>query len=259
MKKHVAKFNFILALSMVFLLSSCLKDNDTSPLPIGGLLTVNAYNESNSVIFYANDVPLSNRGLKFKEVSANYYSFPIGSQQLAVRGLDNNSELSQSYLATQNLVIKDSTLYTAFIFGNLKKPKLGVVEDHGIDNLAKNQSGVRFFNLTTERTSTVSLEIGESNENADWKDRTPNQPSDLSDFQDFNSIENGKYDLVIKDENGETLAVRSGFSLDPQKYYTVVFLENNISLTSSNRPDGKNRLNESDEAQELYYIGVIQH
>lgn len=257
MKKHIAKFNFILALSMVFLLSSCLKDNETSPIPVGGLLTVNAYNESNSVIFYANDVPLSNRGLKFKEVSANYYSFPIGSQQLAVRSFDEYSNVNQSYLATQNLVVKDSTLYTAFIFGNEKKPKLGIVEDHGIDNLAKDQSGVRFFNLTTDKASTVSLEIGEANENTDWKDRAPNQPSDLSDFQDFNSIGNGKYDLVVKDENGETLAVRNGISLDPLNYYTVVFLENNVSLTTSNRPN--NNLNETDEIREPYYIGVIKH
>lgn len=262
MKKHGTKLYFIFALSMVFLLSSCLKDNETSPIPMGGMLTVNAFNESNSVVFYANDMPLSNRGLKFKEVSANYYTFPIGSQQLAVRSLDNNSEGSQSYLASQNLIIKDSTLYTALIFGNLEKPKLGIVEDHGIDNLTINQSGVRFFNLTNNTTSPVSLEIGEGNRNDYWTDREPNKPSNLADFQEFEAVQNGKYDLIVKDKSGKELAIRTELSLDPQKYYTIVFLEDNKDFVFSIRPDGKNNFNKSNDVVDSpvpYYIGVIQH
>ena len=256
MKKYLVKFIPVVFVAALLLLSSCLKDNETNPVPIGGLLTINAYKNSPAVMFYTDGMALSPRGLKFKEVSGNYMSLHAGKQRLSVRELGSPESGQQLKLVDTSFEVKDSVLYSAFIFGNQKNPKLGIVEDHGTDALAENQAGIRFFNLA-EEVGAVTLEINNKSGIEAWENREEDQPSSIGDFQSFNSFGEGVFDIQIKNKNGEVIAKRSEYSFKRNQYYSVILINDNADADASKRNDST--IENLDKEAESYYIGVVNH
>lgn len=243
MKKYFSHIILVLILGSTLLFSNCLKDNKTTPIPIGGILLVNAYSDANSLMFYAENNPITTQGLEFKHIlrdtRGSYLSFLAGSRTLSIHSI-TDGQVEKEELTKTTFNVLEGFTYSAFAFGSKENAKISIVKDETI-LLKDGESGVRFFNLA-EDIGAVTLSI-EGKEGLDsWIDRRKENDETIKEYQDFESFDEGKYTLTIKDENGNILTIREGISFKSGRYKTL-FLTNNID----------------DKDADAYYIGVLDH
>lgn len=242
MKKYFSHIIVGLIMGSTLLFSSCLKDDETTPIPIGGLLLINAYHDASSLMFYAENNPITPYGLKFKEVMTDprsgYLSFFAGSRTLSIHSIENE-QVGKDELTKTTFTVLDGFTYSAFAYGTEENAKISVVEDEAI-TLKQGESGVRFFNLA-EGTDAVTLSI-EGKEGLDsWSNRNKENDESIKEYQDFESFDEGKYTLTVKDADGTTIATRTGISFKQGKYKTLFLI------------------NDAKDANDTYYIGVLDH
>ena len=109
--KNYRLFNFISIVLATFLLSSCLKDNDDQKIPMALFTMVNGYSDANAVVYYADGGALQNPNypMEFKSYRPIVGLF-TGARKIAV-----SSEYN-SILTDTTITVKDSTIYTSFLF-----------------------------------------------------------------------------------------------------------------------------------------------
>lgn len=200
----------------VFLFSGCLKDNDYTRIPSAGLYMFNGYPDASGLAIYLdqNHVrspynPLIYRGVDY----ANAYT---GNRRLRI--LTPNGEL----LADSTLVMRDSMIYSSFMYGRQENPKHVITEDRAVSGLENGQSAVRFLNLA-DVAGAISLTIGDE-EIPSFSSRPTETQSSATANESFVAKSSGNHTLIIKDAAGNELARRENVSLVSELYYTIILV-----------------------------------
>lgn len=200
-----------------FLLSSCLKDDEYTPIPVAGLTMVNGYVGDNGIIYYVGQRAVEPLAYK----TYTHANVLEGNRSLIIRGL-NSPEL----LIDTTVSIEDSTYYSSFAFGTNDNPKHFIVKDKVIETeLANDKVGVRFFNAS-EVDGQVSLQIGDQALEPTFQNRAVDNQTSATEHQDFLAHGSGTFTLTIKDGSGAVLATREAVKLDASGYYSIVLLGN---------------------------------
>ncbi|WP_333802506.1 DUF4397 domain-containing protein, partial [Sphingobacterium multivorum] len=162
--KNYRLFNFIAIALAAFFLTSCLKDNDDQPIPAALLTMVNGYTDANAVIYFADGGPLQNPNYPLGFKSYAQIGLFTGARRIAVSA-EYNTKLTDT-----TVTIKDSTIYTSFLFGTKAKPVQVITTDRINKDIKNTESGLRFFNLA-EGTDLVTLKIGDQASPSEWTNR----------------------------------------------------------------------------------------
>jgi hypothetical protein len=155
MNTHIIKLLF-LAVASTLMMTSCLKDDLNSPnVPQAGFTMINVHTASSHIIHKAdnNFIQTMNNPLVFKGINF-VYLYP-GNRKIQTIDASNEILIDSTY------AIKDSILYTSFVFTKADN-KIGqhVVQDTLLNNLATN-SAFRFLNLANDNID-VDLYINDT-------------------------------------------------------------------------------------------------
>ncbi|MFD2555357.1 DUF4397 domain-containing protein [Sphingobacterium tabacisoli] len=216
MKTQTIKLFFIALLS-VSVLSGCLKDNDDiNNIPRASLYMVNAYTPSPSIFHMADDNYLQYRHnpLVYNSYSALPANLYVGNRKIKTFSSENKVLIDTVY------TFKDRSAYTSFVFGTSEKPKQIIAEDQSIEDLA-NKTGLRFFHLANN-TSKVNVYLN-SKETPIYKDRVVEDVLTGESLKNatFVAQNSGKTNIIITDENNNTLVERSE-NLESGRYYSII-------------------------------------
>jgi len=197
-----------------FLLSSCLKDDNYTPIPVAGLTMVNAYPDAQGIIYYTEN---SAQPLVYKNtLEATFYT---GNRHIIVKGTE-----SQETLVDTTITIADSTHYTSFTYGVKDMPLHVLTVDRVMESPANAESaGLRFFNLANI-TDKVSLQIGDQDIRSAFKDRAVENQTSATANEGFLSQNTGTFKLTIKDESGNVLVTRDNIKLEANRYYSIILI-----------------------------------
>jgi len=215
--KNYRLFNFIAIAVATFLLSSCLKDNDDQRIPRAIFTMVNGYADANAVIYYADGGSLQNPYYPLDFKSYSQVGLFTGARKIAI-----SSEYNSVLLDT-TITIKDSTIYTSFVYGSKSKPVQVITTDRINKDIKDTESGVRFFNLA-EGTDQVTLQIGDQASPAEWSNRSKETQTSATAHQGFIAQKSGTYTLTVKDKTGKSIATRKDVKLMENHYYTLILI-----------------------------------
>ena len=215
--KNYRLFNFIAIAVATFFLSSCLKDNENQRIP-GALFTmVNGYTDANAVVYSADGGPLQ----------SPYYPLDFKSySQVGLFTGARNIKISSEYnsaLVDTTVTIKDSTIYTSFVYGNKAKPMQVITTDKINKEIKNTESGVRFFNFA-EGTDQVTLQIGTQASPTEWTNRAKETQNSATAHQGFIAQKSGTYTVIAKDKAGKTIATRKDIKLAENYYYSLILI-----------------------------------
>lgn len=216
--KNYRLFNFIAIALATFLLSSCLKDNDDQRIPAAFFTMVNGYSDANAVVYYADGGPLQNLNypLEFKSYTPIVGLF-TGARKIAVSAEYN------TVLVDTTVTIKDSTIYTSFIYGNKSKPVQVITTDKINKEIKNTESGLRFFNFA-EGTDQVTLQIASQTSPTEWTNRAKETQNSATAHQGFIAQKSGTYTVIAKDKAGKTIATRKDIKLAENYYYSLILI-----------------------------------
>lgn len=216
--KNYRLFNFIAIAVATFLLSSCLKDDDNDQyIPTGVFTMVNGYSDANAVIYYADGGYIQQPYYPLNFKSYNQVFLFTGTRRISISSEYNN------VLLDTTITIKDSTLYTSFMYGNKAKPAQVITTDRVNKDIKNTESGVRFFNLA-EGTDQVTLQIGDQASPAEWSNRSKETQTSATAHQGFIAQKSGTYTLTVKDKTGKSIATRKDVKLMENHYYTLILI-----------------------------------
>ncbi|WP_313267147.1 DUF4397 domain-containing protein [Sphingobacterium sp.] len=216
--KNYRFFNFIAIALATFLLSSCLKDNDDQRVPMALFTMVNGYSDANAVIYYADGGALQNPNypMEFKSYRPIVGLF-TGARKIAVSAEYN------SILTDTTITVKDSTIYTSFLFGTKAKPVQVITTDRINKDIKNTETGLRFFNFA-EGTDMVSLKIGDQASPSEWTNRAKETQNSASAHQGFIAQKSGTFTVTARDKAGKTIATRSDIKLVEGYYYSLILI-----------------------------------
>lgn len=216
--KNYRFFNFIAIALATFLLSSCLKDNDDQRVPMALFTMVNGYSDANAVIYYADGGALQNPNypMEFKSYR------PIVGLFTGARKIDVYAEYN-SILTDTTITVKDSTIYTSFLFGTKAKPVQVITTDRINKDIKNTETGLRFFNFA-EGTDMVSLKIGDQASPSEWTNRAKETQNSASAHQGFIAQKSGTFTVTARDKAGKTIATRSDIKLVEGYYYSLILI-----------------------------------
>ena len=221
----------------VTLLAGCQDDAEVEPTVLAGLTLINSFIEAEAALYQLDETYLLlQRGpLRYRDM--NFYTVSAGDN----RRLEVTSSNEQAKLVDTTLALQENVYYTSFLFGTEAAPKHFLTEDQipdGTDDPAA-VAAVRFFNLANT-PHLVTLHIADTEPMAAFRDRPTETPETGKATEGFIPTTNtGTHVLIIRDEDGEQLARRTGVALDPGDYMTVF-------LTGDERDPSS------------YYIGVLR-
>lgn len=201
------------------ILSSCLKD-DLSPnspnIPQAAFTMINLYSIAPYVIHKAdnNFIQTMNRPLQFKEINF-VYLYP-GNRK--IQTIDHNNEV----LIDSTFTIKDSTLYTSFVFDkpNNKAGQI-LTTDKLLNNLETN-AGVRFLNLSKDEIA-VDAYIGDVKIADNRAYDGANTAQNLTNYL-FVSQQSGDRKITIRNSSDEIL-VEKDFNFKAKMHYTLTLVK----------------------------------
>ncbi len=216
MKTQTIKLFFIALLS-VSVLSGCLKDNDNiNDLPRAFLLMVNAYTPSPSVIHAVDNNNLQSwyDPLKYSTYRPAPGYLYVGNRKIKTILPENKVLIDTVY------TFKDKSTYTSFVFGTSEQPKQIITDDKAIENLG-NKAAVRFFHLANN-TPKVNVYL-DTKESPIFSNREieGELSGENAKHADFTAQKSGKINIIITDENNNTLIEKSK-DLIAGKYYSII-------------------------------------
>ena len=216
--KNYRLFNFIAIAVATFLLSSCLKDDDDQRIPAALFTMVNGYSDANAVVYYADGGALQNPNypMEFKSYRPIVGLF-TGARKIAISAEYNN------VLVDTTVTIKDSTIYTSFVYGTKTKPVQVITTDRINKEIKNTESGLRFFNFA-EGTDQVTLQIGSQTSPTEWTNRAKETQNSATAHQGFIAQKSGTFDVIAKDKAGKTIATRKDIKLMENYYYSLILI-----------------------------------
>jgi len=223
----------------IALFAGCIKDEEPEPEVRSGLTVVNSFLEAQAVLHrldIGRGFQQLNQGQGYRGI--NFYAVP--SCDNCKLEIISSNELAQ--LVNTTFTLQENKYYTSFLFGTEAAPLHFLTGDHvpeDTEDPAK-VAAVRFFNLA-ETAHRVTLHIAGAEPAEAFRNRPKETPETGKAAEEFIPTTNtGTHVLIIRDEDGEQLARRTGVALDPGDYLTIF-------LTGDGGADAP------------YYIGVVRH
>ncbi len=217
MKKPSLLIAFVASIA---LLGSCLRGEDPEPVPAGGMTFVNTFIEAQLVLYLVDRNPIQDN---FNPLPYRSYGFALLHAR-DDRRLEVYSSYEQTRLVDTTFTIQDGVYYSSIVYGTHDGPWHFVTEDKIPEGT--NDPGaitaVRFYNLANTPHH-VTLHIGDAEPIAAFRDRPTETPETGKAGEDFKLTTSGTYTLTVVDEDGETVATRSGIQM-PAGSYLSVFL-----------------------------------
>ena len=221
----------------VTLLAGCTDDPEIEPAALSGFTIVNSFIEADAALYQLDGTYMLLQGQPLRYRDMNFYTVASGNS----RKLEIISSNELAKLVDTTLAIQENVYHTSFLFGTEAAPKHFLTVDRipeGTDNPAA-IAAVRFFNLANTPHH-VTLHIAETEPIAAFRDRPTETPETGKATEGFIPTTNtGTHVLIIRNEEGEQLARRTGVALDPGDYLTVF-------LTGDQRDPAS------------YYVGVLR-
>lgn len=199
----------------LLVITGCLKD-DTSPiLPQAGFTMINLYSNANFIIHRAdnNYIQTMNNPLGYKQIDFAYL-YP-GVRK--IQSIDNQNKV----LIDTAYTIKDSLLYTSFLFDKSSNKAGQLLVEDIITNKSDNNPSIRFLNFDKSKIVDVFFD----NEKVFAERGFDGESIDKSNFS-FIPKTAGKRKIIIKDAS-ETKIAEKEFEFTNKTYYSIVFIESN--------------------------------
>jgi len=233
MKKFSLKL-WLPLLAGAFGLAGCLKDgDDTPPEPAGVVTFVNAFSDAAAVSYHIDGRPLRSNG-----TALDFKGFAVGWLRAGNRKLEVSAQNQSSGLLDSTITVRDSTAYSAFIYGTAAAPMFAMVQDESIENLGE-KTGFRFLNLANG-VAEVSIFLGDE-KTASFADRPVETGTSAVANRAFEAKESGSFAVFARDSDGNEIAKRQNFDFRKGRYYTIILIG---TEGHSERP---------------LYVGVIAH
>lgn len=216
------KFYILLPLALLVLsMSSCLKDNDVAPIPLAGFSMINAYPDAEAVVYFADQNAIrhpNSPSLLYRHQHPVIEKLFTGNRKISVIDVNRPDET----LIDTTFTAKDSTFYSAFLYGIEDQVKQIITTDKAVDNINQDESAIRFFNLATG-AGAVSVEIDGEAIPA-FGDRTIETGTSAEDNQQFMVYKSGTFTITVKDENNNVLISRESVDLNPRTYHSLILV-----------------------------------
>lgn len=194
------KLAFILLVGTV-LVSSCMKEDNTPQEPSAMVFFVNAYAPQQNIAYYLDGNPLSTS----RYGNIGVYFLALGNRKLSVT-TTNNVPITDTTFATE-----ENATYTSFIFGTAASPKLLISNDVPLSDLG-NKAALRFIHMAQGVDEEVDFYIGDEKIDV-LSGRVQETKESLVESQKFIAVDNGTFDIWIKDKEGNKLDSLKNFSL----------------------------------------------
>jgi len=225
--KKINKLIPILFLLTVLVATSCLKDDNTSPnVPKAALRMVNAYTNSDAIIFADehNYITPPNSPLRYNEYTNALALFYPGNRRIKVFTY-NNKLVSDT---TVNL--KDSTYYTSFVFGNTDKAKNLIATDNLIKDLGT-KAAFRFLHLASN-VGNVNVYLDNTTGTPIYSNRAQEEVSGTVEntHTAFTPQVTGKHKVIITDA-ANTVLVEREYEFREKGYYSILLNGDKNSTT----------------------------
>jgi len=209
------KFSFIaICILSVFSLASCLKDDNTEPVPVSIVSIWNFYNHPSSVYYEAGGRLIDRYDGRYKGYTS-FMAIP-GNKNIKVTRENDNKKLIDT-----SLTFVDTISYSTFVFGELDKAKYFRVNDVGVQDLAT-KTGVRFLHLASG-IGKVDFQIGDQTIEG-ITDRVQENEETTAESQKFRISNSGTFTITATDDNGKVLVKREDIKLTEGTYMNFVLV-----------------------------------
>lgn len=233
--KTLNKLIPILFVSLLFISTSCLKNNDPGPyVPKAALRMVNAYPNAEGLVFVEDNNYITSPTLpiKYNEYTTNLSLLFPGNKRIKVYNEQNK------LVSDTTISLKDSTYYTSFVFGNTDKAKNLIATDVSLGNIGTN-AALRFLHLANN-IGNVSV-FFDNEATAIYANIAPEvlNITNTSTGTTFKAHSSGKRKITVKDSNN-TILIEREFDFLSNRYYSILLTGDKNSTTKP------------------LYIGIIQ-
>lgn len=218
MKTNIFKLLTTLVIG-AFLLSSCLKDDLQSPrIPQAGFSMVNIFSSSTFLINKAdnNYIQTMNNPLRFKEINF-IYLYP-GNRNLETFDDKNNLILDSTF------TIKDSLLYTSFIFNKTKDLAAQQLVEDKLLNTDESNAAFRFLNFSYDK---LKIDLYSDDKKIIEDRNFDGNALNLENFQ-FTNIHSGEHTFVVKDKNNLPI-IQKEVNLKSHIHYSLMLIKNSLN------------------------------
>lgn len=214
MNTHIIKL-LLLAITSTLLMTSCLKDDLNSPnVPQAGFTMINVHTSSPHIIHKAdnNFIQTMNNPLTFKGINF-VYLYP-GNRKIQTIDASNKLLIDSTY------AIKDSLLYTSFVYTKTDN-KVGqhVSSDTLINNLNTN-SAFRFLNLAYDKLS-VDIYIGDDKV---IENRIYDGDTFIKNNYKFTAQASGDKKIIVKNTANDILAEKE-IKMSAGMHYSLILIK----------------------------------
>ncbi len=217
MKKYLRLLSLITVVTAGIFVTSCSKDKDDhQPVPAALFTMVNGYSGAKAVLYYADRNILQNPNFPLLYKSQSKVHLYPGSRKITITAGEGN-------LIDSTIVVKDSTIYSSFLYGSKLKPVQAITTDRVNKEIKKTESGLRFFNFS-EGSDQVTLHIGDQAAPAAWTDRAKETQQSVTANEGFIAQKSGTFTVVAKNKAGKTLATREQIKLAENHYYSFILV-----------------------------------
>jgi len=226
---------WVAILAGTLLLGSCLRGDEPEPVPAAGMTFINTFIEAQEVAYRIDRNFIQDA---FNPLPYRSYGFGLLYAR-ENRRLEAFSSYQEARIIDTTFTVRDSVFYSSIVYGTHDDPRHFVTEDRipaGTQN-PQEIAAVRFYNLAN-LPKRATLYIGDLETPAAFRNRPLETPASGKAGEAFIPIQPGDYTLTVVDEDGATIAIRSGISL-PKGSYTSIFLTGDEREPST------------------YYVGVV--
>lgn len=215
--------NYFVLLMMLFVggltFSACSNDDDYVRMPTAYVNFVNAYAGADALgIKLDNNSVDRGYSLKYGDIIPYDYGRAYPGSRLFSAGIPNTTKA----IVDSTINLRDSVLYTSFVYGYQDTVSSILVEDKDATNFDASKVYIRFFNLS-ENTPAVKVNLIQNGTPTNvFNDRPVDNQTSATANAGFIAANEGSYTIQITDMNGTQLALRNeAVKLNAGRYYTV--------------------------------------
>ncbi|HRD57404.1 MAG TPA: hypothetical protein PK504_05110 [Ferruginibacter sp.] len=194
-------------LAIVFLLSSCSKNNNDNRIPRAGFMAFNLAPDKPAIGYTLSGNQLAYTPLGYTSYTGNYLPISIGQREVRTFDFNNGNTI-----ATSQQSFLDSAYYSAFLVGAVGVYSNVIVRDEFENVLpVTGKAWVRYINAVTDTTARPNITIGTNTETTVF--------GSVSSFTEVNA---GNLDITI--ENGSNFRAERTITVAENNIYTILFV-----------------------------------
>ncbi|MCH7412763.1 DUF4397 domain-containing protein [Belliella sp. R4-6] len=207
--QKLKSFGFLVLIALSIGLTSCLNDNDSTPIPPAAFVSIyHGSPDAPSLDVFANSNRVTNNPFRYSE------TLPYSRYYLGERTFKFSPFNSVTSLLEKKFTVEQDSVYSVFLAGNVDDLDAIFVTDRW-ETPVQGKAQLRFVHLSPD-AGTVDIQVSDSGnpliDDADFKSHT-----------DFESLDSGTYNFrVISKTTGETILTANNVELRGSRVYTLI-------------------------------------